>query len=118
LQVAQQFSGINAVYYYSTSFFEGVIDNPLVGTTIVGVVNVAATWAVLFMMDSYGRKTLILWSSAGMFISCILIIMSLSGYFNHIIALFAVNSYVAFFEVRRHTFSVKPYTHHFIPRMF
>ena len=100
LQVAQQFCGINAVFYYSTSFFEGVIDNPLVGTTIVGVVNVAATWAVLFMMDSYGRKTLILWSSAGMFISCIFIVMSLLGYFNRIAALLAVNSYVAFFEVR------------------
>jgi SP family facilitated glucose transporter-like MFS transporter 3 len=99
LQVAQQFCGINAVFYYSTSFFEGVIDNPLVGTTIVGAVNVAATWAVLFMMDSYGRKTLILWSSAGMFISCIFIVMSLLGYFNHIVALLAVNSYVAFFEV-------------------
>ena len=99
LQVAQQFCGINAVFYYSTSFFEGVIDNPLVGTTIVGVVNVAATWAVLFMMDSFGRKTLILWSSAGMFFSCIFIVLSLLGYLNHVVALFAVNSYVAFFEV-------------------
>ena len=111
LQVAQQFCGINAVFYYSTSFFEGVIDNPLVGTTIVGVVNVAATWAVLFMMDSYGRKTLILWSSAGMFISCIFIVMSLLGYFNHIVALFAVNSYVAFFEVRTYTIRAMQYSH-------
>jgi MFS transporter, SP family, solute carrier family 2 (facilitated glucose transporter), member 3 len=100
LQMAQQFCGINAVFYYSTAFFEGVIDNPLVGTTLVGAVNVAATWAVLFMMDSYGRKTLILWSSAGMFFSCIFIVLSLLGYFNHIVALVAVNSYVAFFEVR------------------
>jgi MFS transporter, SP family, solute carrier family 2 (facilitated glucose transporter), member 3 len=99
LQVAQQFCGINAVFYYSTSFFDGVLDNPLVGTTIVGAVNVAATWAVLFMMDTYGRKTLLLWSSAGMFISCLFIVCSLLGYLNHIIALVAVNSYVAFFEV-------------------
>ena len=100
LQLAQQLCGINAVFYYSTAFFEGVIDNPLVGTTIVGAVNVAATWAVLFMMDSYGRKTLILWSSGGMFLSCIVIVLSLLGYFNHLVALLAVNSYVAFFEVR------------------
>lgn len=99
LQLAQQLCGINAVFYYSTAFFEGVIDNPLVGTTIVGAVNVAATWAVLFMMDSCGRKTLILWSSGGMFISCLVIVLSLLGYLNHIVALFAVNSYVAFFEV-------------------
>jgi MFS transporter, SP family, solute carrier family 2 (facilitated glucose transporter), member 3 len=100
LQLAQQLCGINAVFYYSTAFFEGIIDDPLVGTTIVGAVNVAATWAVLFMMDSYGRKTLILWSSGGMFLSCIVIVLSLLGYLNHVVALIAVNSYVAFFEVR------------------
>jgi MFS transporter, SP family, solute carrier family 2 (facilitated glucose transporter), member 3 len=111
LQVAQQFCGINAVFYYSTSFFEGVIDNPFIGTTIVGAVNVIATWAVLFMMDSCGRKTLILWSSAGMFISCIFIVLSLLGYFNHIVALVAVNSYVAFFEVRITTFSSFTFLH-------
>ena len=44
LQMAQQLSGINAVFYYSTSFFEGLIDNPLLGTTIVGGVNVVATY--------------------------------------------------------------------------
>jgi len=99
LQLSQQLCGINAVFYYSTTFFEGVIDNPLVGTTIVGAVNVAATWAVLFMMDRMGRKTLILWSSGGMFVSCIVIVLSLLGFLNHIVALVAVNLYVAFFEV-------------------
>ena len=98
LQMAQQLSGINAVFYYSTSFFEGVIDNPLVGTTIVGAVNVLATYAVLFLMDKCGRKTLILWSSGGMFFSCIVIVASLLGFFNNIVALFAVNAYVIFFE--------------------
>ena len=98
LQMAQQFSGINAVFYYSTTFFEGVIDDPLVGTTLVGAVNVLATWAVLFLMDRCGRKTLILWSSGGMFLSCVFIVLSLLGYLNNIIALVAVNAYVTFFE--------------------
>jgi SP family facilitated glucose transporter-like MFS transporter 3 len=99
LQVAQQFSGINAVFYYSTSFFEGVIDNPLVGTTIVGVVNVVATYAALLLMDKCERRTLLLWSSGGMFLSCVLIVLSLLGYFSNILALVAVNAYVAFFEI-------------------
>lgn len=43
LQVAQQLCGINAVFYYSTMFFEGLIDNPLTGTTMVATVNVIAT---------------------------------------------------------------------------
>ena len=34
LQLGQQLCGINAVFFYSTSFFEGVLDDPLVGTTI------------------------------------------------------------------------------------
>lgn len=36
LQVSSQLSGINAVFYYSGLFFDGVIDNPLVGTTLIG----------------------------------------------------------------------------------
>ena len=99
LQAAQQLSGINAVFYYSTSFFEGVIDNPLLGTTIVGFVNVLATYAALLLMDKCGRKTLILWSSGGMLMSCVLIVMSLLNYFGHMVALVGVNLYVIFFEI-------------------
>jgi SP family facilitated glucose transporter-like MFS transporter 3 len=98
LQMGQQFSGINAVFYYSTSFFEGVIENPLIGTAIVGAVNVLATYAVLFLMDRCGRRTLILWSSGGMFFSCIVIVLSLLGYLGKLTALLAVNAYVIFFE--------------------
>jgi MFS transporter, SP family, solute carrier family 2 (facilitated glucose transporter), member 3 len=99
LQAAQQLSGINAVFYYSTSFFDGVIDNPLLGTTIVGAVNVVATYVALLLMDKVGRKTLILWSSGGMLLSCVVIVLSLLGYFGHILALVAVNVYVIFFEI-------------------
>mmetsp|Transcript_21556 Transcript_21556/g.53291 ORF Transcript_21556/g.53291 Transcript_21556/m.53291 type:complete len:645 (+) Transcript_21556:83-2017(+) len=99
LQVVQQFSGINAVFYYSTSFFDGIIDNPLVGTTIVGAVNVLATYVALLLMDSCGRKSLILWSSGGMFLSCVVIVLSLKGILGNMLALVAVNVYVCFFEI-------------------
>jgi SP family facilitated glucose transporter-like MFS transporter 3 len=97
--MGQQFCGINAVFYYSTSFFQGIIDNPLIGTTIVGAVNVVATYVALLLMDSCGRKTLILWSSGGMFLSCVVIVMALLGIFSNIWALVAVNVYVTFFEI-------------------
>jgi SP family facilitated glucose transporter-like MFS transporter 3 len=99
LQMAQQLSGINAVFFYSTSFLEGVVDNPLVGTTIIATVNVVATYIALLMMDSTGRKTLILWSSAGMLVSCIVIVLALLGILNNTLALLAVNVYVFFFEI-------------------
>lgn len=56
---------INAVFYYSGLFFEGVIENPLVGTTLIGAINVLATYAALLLMDRCGRRTLIMWSAAG-----------------------------------------------------
>jgi len=99
LQSVQQLCGINAVFYYSTSFFEGVIPNPLIGTTLVGGVNVIATYAALLLMDSCGRRTLLLVSMAGMLFSCLVIVSSLLGYFSNITALVAVNVYVIFFEI-------------------
>lgn len=99
LQMAQQLSGINAVFFYSTAILEGVIDNPLVGTTIIAFVNVLATYVALLVMDSTGRKTLILWSSGGMFLSCIVMVLALKGVLGNMFALLAVNVYVCFFEI-------------------
>mmetsp|Transcript_28254 Transcript_28254/g.58700 ORF Transcript_28254/g.58700 Transcript_28254/m.58700 type:complete len:706 (-) Transcript_28254:269-2386(-) len=99
LQVANQLSGINAVFFYSGLFFDGVIENPLVGTTLIGAINVVATYVAILLMDRCGRKTLIMWSSAGMFFSCVVIVLSLLGYFSHYTALGAVATYVSFFEI-------------------
>jgi SP family facilitated glucose transporter-like MFS transporter 3 len=90
---------INAVFYYSGLFFDGVIDNPLVGTTLMGAVNVLATAAALLLMDRCGRRTLIMWSSAGMFLSCILIVFALLNVFSKTVAIAGVASYVTFFEI-------------------
>jgi hypothetical protein len=70
-----------------------------VGTTIVSAVNVLATYDALLLMDSCGRKLLILRSSGGMFLACILLVLSLLEFFNNIMALLAVNIYVCFFEI-------------------
>lgn len=85
--------------YYSTSFFEGVIEDPLVGTTVVGAVNVLATYVAMRIMDSCGRRTLILWSSGGMFLCCVMIVMSLLGFLSNVLAFVAVCFYVTFFEL-------------------
>lgn len=84
---------------YSNSFFEGVIDNPTVGTAIVGAVNVAATYVALLVMETTDRRSLLIMSSGGMMACSIIIVLSLLGYFGNFIALGAVNLYVVFFEL-------------------
>lgn len=99
LHMAQQLCGINAVLYYSNMFFEGVIDNPLVGTTFIGTVNFLATFLALRIMDSCGRRVLIMWSSAGMMFCCIGITLSFMQLVPNMIALVATNLYVGFFAI-------------------
>ena len=93
LQMAHQLCGINAVFYYSTMLFEGVIDNPLLGTAIVGGANVVATYVALLLMENTNRRKLILWSATGMLISCLL------GFFSKISSVFWVILFVSFFEI-------------------
>jgi len=97
--MAQQLSGINAIIYYSGAFFEGIIEDPLVGTVIVFGVNIAASYVSLLLMNSTGRKTLILYSSAGMIGSCILVTVALMGIVSNTYAIFAVALYLIFFQI-------------------
>ena len=50
-------------------------------------------------MDSVGRKSLLLVSSGGMFLSCIAVVLALLGFVNNIIALVAVSVYIFFFAI-------------------
>jgi hypothetical protein len=67
LQLTQQFSGINAVFFYSTSFFRDAgVSNPTVGTVAAGAVNVLATAAAIPLIEYAGRKPLLLAGAGGM----------------------------------------------------
>jgi sugar porter (SP) family MFS transporter len=78
LQVAQQLSGINAVFYYSTSFFASLqLSNPLVGTLILGAVNVFGTAIAVVLMDKAGRKRLLLWGTSGMVAALVVVTLAL-----------------------------------------
>lgn len=67
VQLMMQFSGIDAVFYYSTFVFKqaGVTD-PALATTCLGVINVIITIFAVKFMDSAGRKTLLTYSWYGM----------------------------------------------------
>ena len=67
LQVAQQFSGINGVFYYSTSFFASAgVSDPWLGSVLACAINVAATGLAIYLMDIAGRRLLLIVSSIGM----------------------------------------------------
>ncbi len=88
-----------AVFFYSSLFFQGVIDNPLVGTTTLGAINVLATYLALNLLNRYGRRTLIMVSSGGMCFSCVLLIISMRGYFGKMMPLIAVAMCVMFYGI-------------------
>ncbi|RLN67421.1 hypothetical protein BBJ28_00022775 [Nothophytophthora sp. Chile5] len=102
LQFAQQLSGINAVMFYASSFFENVgLENPLVGTTLVYVVNVLSTIVALMLMDSAGRRPLLIWSLVGMILSSVVLTLGLMKMLPlaSIFSVGGVMSFVWFFEI-------------------
>jgi SP family facilitated glucose transporter-like MFS transporter 3 len=99
LQIGQQLCGIGAVFYYSTTFFDGIISNPLMGTLLLGVVNVLGTYIALKLMDTTKRRKLLLASSLGMLISIIVLITALLGYCVKEVTVIALIAYVVFFEI-------------------
>ena len=87
------------MFFYSSLFFSGVIDNPLVGTTLMGAINVFATYLALNLLNRYGRKMLVMVSSAGMCLSCVLLVGSLRGNFGKMMPLIAVSMCVVFYGI-------------------
>ncbi|XP_037879339.1 glucose transporter type 1 isoform X3 [Glossina fuscipes] len=79
MQLSQQFSGINAVFYYSTSLFvsSGLSDESAKFATIgIGAIMVVMTLVSIPLMDRTGRRTLHLYGLGGMFIFSIFITIS------------------------------------------
>ncbi|GLI82080.1 hypothetical protein PoHVEF18_010481 [Penicillium ochrochloron] len=67
LQMFQQWTGINFIFYYGTTFFQSVgMKNAFLISTIMNVVNVVTTPASFWMIEKLGRRTLLLWGAAVM----------------------------------------------------
>ncbi|XP_052274456.1 solute carrier family 2, facilitated glucose transporter member 1-like isoform X4 [Dreissena polymorpha] len=81
LQVAQQWSGINAAMSYSTFIFkqatiaENIIPYVIVGQ---GAINVIATIICVPLMEKLGRRPLLIWPMCGMVVSFIVLTVCLS----------------------------------------
>jgi len=81
MMLAQQFSGINAVIFFSTKIFESARlqpDEALYATIAMGAMNVCMTVVSLVMVEKAGRKTLMLVGLAGMLVVCLLLTLALA----------------------------------------
>ncbi|KAK6358067.1 High-affinity glucose transporter rgt2 [Orbilia blumenaviensis] len=68
IQVFQQLSGANFIFYYGTTFFQSAgIKNSFVVSLITNCVNVVSTLPGLWLVDNWGRRNLLLFGAAGMF---------------------------------------------------
>ena len=77
VQLMTQFSGIDAVFYYSTRvFYQANVQDPELATTCLGVINVIVTIFAVKWMDTAGRKTLLTYSWIGMCISYVVLTLS------------------------------------------
>jgi hypothetical protein len=82
LAIIQQFCGITAIYFYSTSIFMqlgGGLFMARIVTVIMGIVNLFSSVGSLFLIPYFGRKTLLL--SAEVLICIDMLILGIcSGY--------------------------------------
>ncbi|KAL3418154.1 MFS monosaccharide transporter [Phlyctema vagabunda] len=69
LQMMQQWTGVNFIFYYSTIFLQslGTIDNPFLISLIFTLVNVCTTPISFYIVERYGRRSIMIWGAAGMF---------------------------------------------------
>ncbi|XP_071110230.1 solute carrier family 2, facilitated glucose transporter member 1-like [Haliotis cracherodii] len=106
LQLTQQFSGINAVIYYSTSIYESAElseRNSQFATLGSAIVNVLMTFVSALIIDRAGRRILLLTGLGGMFVFTVILTVALV--FQHQVSwlsylcIVAVICYIIFFAV-------------------
>ncbi|XP_064357145.1 solute carrier family 2, facilitated glucose transporter member 4 [Dromaius novaehollandiae] len=107
LQLSQQLSGINAIFYYSTSIFERAgLTHPVYATIGAGAVNMATTVVSVFLVERAGRRTLHLLGLLGMLGCAVTLTAALNlqggaggSALPSYVSLAAVFGFVAFFEL-------------------
>ncbi|WP_420749542.1 sugar porter family MFS transporter [Rhodococcus sp. O3] len=81
MAIFQQFVGINAIFYYSTTLWKsvGFTENQSFTTSVItSVINVAMTFVAILFVDRIGRRILLMVGSIGMFVSLVLAAVAFS----------------------------------------
>jgi MFS family permease len=66
----QQWTGVNFIFYYGTTFFTqlGTIKNPFLISLITTLVNVCSTPPSFYLIEKFGRRTIMIWGALGMLV--------------------------------------------------
>ncbi|WPH00813.1 Hypothetical protein R9X50_00364300 [Acrodontium crateriforme] len=86
LQMMQQWTGVNFIFYFSTPFLQstGAIANPFLISLIFTLVNVCSTPISFWTVEKFGRRSILLWGALGMLICQFLVaIIGVTAGFNH-----------------------------------
>jgi sugar porter (SP) family MFS transporter len=86
LQMMQQWTGVNFIFYYSTPFLQstGAISNTFLISLIFTLINVCSTPISFYTVEKLGRRPLLLWGALGMLICQFLVaIIGDTVGFNH-----------------------------------
>lgn len=98
LSVFQQAVGINAVLYYAPRIFGDMgMDNPMVQTVIMGIVNILFTLVAVFTVEKWGRKPLLITGSIGMGIGAFGVALTFGNVSLQIITMLSIMVYSASF---------------------
>ncbi|XP_001363351.2 solute carrier family 2, facilitated glucose transporter member 2 isoform X1 [Monodelphis domestica] len=104
LHMAQQFSGINGIFYYSTSiFYTAGVGQPVYATIGVGVVNTIFTIISVFLVERAGRRSLFLVGLSGMLVCAVamtvgLVLLHQFSWMSYV-SMTAIFLFVSFFEI-------------------
>ncbi|KAJ4251014.1 hypothetical protein NW762_011664 [Fusarium torreyae] len=86
LQMMQQWTGVNFIFYYSTPFLQstGAIKNTFLISIVFTIVNVFSTPLSFWTVERFGRRSILLVGAAGMLICQFLVaIIGVTIGFNH-----------------------------------
>lgn len=86
LQMMQQWTGVNFIFYYSTPFLQstGAISNTFLISMIFTIINVCSTPISFYTVEKWGRRTILLYGALGMLICQFLVaIIGVTVGFNH-----------------------------------
>jgi len=70
MQMMQQWTGVNFIFYYSTPFLKstGAISDTFLISMVFTIINVCSTPISFWTVERFGRRTILFWGALGMLI--------------------------------------------------